>query len=110
MEHSKYIRLMKKSGFSEKEIQWIEKRADRLGIGIDTLLVELSGKFIKLLKCHIVTAIIIITFIIFDHENMSMLLFISYTLTYLIGVLAIRTQGPMIKSFKSYRLLKIINS
>ena len=108
MERDEQIELMAKSGFSAPEITWIVKRAGVLGVSVNDFLLELASAFPKILKCHIVVAVIMIGFIVLDPKSGDKDTLTSYVVTWLFGCIGIKTQGPLIKTFKSYRMINKI--
>lgn len=106
MEQSEQDRLMVKFGFSAREARWIIKRAEALHIGTDDLVIELSRAFIKIRKCHFVILFVVVLYVFLDHGNLTMVVFLSYIFAYFVACLCITTQGPLIKSFKAYRVLR----
>ncbi len=111
MREDELIVLMKKSGFSSRDIKKVRELSM---INITTMvnaLYVLSSMYFKLIKVHVVVVIVACLFFIIgyiDHNGISYENLSSLAITFVPGHLAARQVGPLRLAFKARRMLKTL--
>lgn len=106
MKNKALLVSMKTSGFRNSEIEWVSNRAKKLSITPSALLSELSAVFLKLILSHSLIVIIFVLTIVLNYQDMEEPELISLIFTYAVACLIITMFGPLIISFKSFRMLR----
>lgn len=106
MKNKALLVSMKTSGFRNSEIEWVSNRAKKLSITPSALLSELSAVFLKLILSHSLIVIIFVLTIVLNYQDMEEPELISLIFTYAVACLIITMYGPLIISFKSFRMLR----
>jgi len=106
MKNKALLVSMKTSGFRNSEIEWVSNRAKKLSITPSALLSELSAVFLKLILSHSLVVIIFVLTIVLNYQDMEEPELISLIFTYAVACLIITMFGPLIISFKSFRMLR----
>lgn len=106
MKNKALLVSMKTSGFRNSEIEWVSNRAKKLSITPSALLSELSAVFLKLILSHSLVVIIFVLTIVLNYQDMEEPELISLIFTCAVAFLIITMFGPLIISFKSFRMLR----
>jgi len=106
MKNKALLVSMKTSGFRNSEIEWVSNRAKKLSITPSALLSELSAVFLKLILSHSLVVIIFVLTIVLNYQDIEEPELISLIFTYAVACLIITMFGPLIISFKSFRMLR----
>ncbi len=108
MREDELIVLMKKSGFSSRDIKKVRELSIINITTMENALYMLSSMYFKLIKVH--AAVVIVAFICFivEYNNIDDRIFVSIAIILIFGHLAMRKIGSLRLAFKARKLLRKI--
>ncbi|CAK9883840.1 MAG: hypothetical protein XXXJIFNMEKO3_00214 [Candidatus Erwinia impunctatus] len=108
MENKESINLMKQSGFSQREIIRIKAMSKVTKKSIEDVILRLSELHFQIIFGHALMIFIMLFLFLICYKQEGFWIIIPLAIAYVFCNMWARRNGPLILSFKSRRLVKVI--